>query len=218
MPRKLIFSFVILFVFFLRGVAAEKKYEGEGAYMKKIVKSDEEWRRYLTPEQFKIARGRRTEAPFCGLLNDNKRPGIYYCVCCALPLFTSKQKFVSDTGWPSFFTARWATVPASSASSPTPRWVAAWPAWSWPSTWRDPTTAACGAAADGAPFAHSDAGTAPARRRSTRWRPASQPARATSGHDAGSAPARRPAPAASAVAAIAASPSGCTGQQQSRPW
>ena len=62
MPRKLIFSFVILFVFFLRGVAAEKKYEGEGAYMKKIVKSDEEWRRYLTPEQFKIARGRRTEA------------------------------------------------------------------------------------------------------------------------------------------------------------
>jgi peptide methionine sulfoxide reductase msrA/msrB len=103
MPGKLIFSFVILFVFFLCGVAAEKKYEGEGAYMKKIIKSDEEWKRYLTPEQYKIARGKGTESPFCGLLNDNKKPGIYYCVCCALPLFTSKQKFISGTGWPSFF-------------------------------------------------------------------------------------------------------------------
>lgn len=103
MALKLTFALTLLFVFFFNGKTAEEKYAGGYSYMKKIVKSDDEWKRYLTPEQFKIARGKGTEAPFCGLLNDNKKPGIYYCVCCALPLFTSKQKFVSGTGWPSFF-------------------------------------------------------------------------------------------------------------------
>jgi peptide methionine sulfoxide reductase msrA/msrB len=103
MPWKLTFAFTFLFVFFFSGKTAEEKYVGGDSHMKKIVKTDDEWKRYLTPVQFKIARGKGTESPFCGLLNDNKKPGIYYCVCCALPLFTSKQKFVSGTGWPSFF-------------------------------------------------------------------------------------------------------------------
>lgn len=103
MPWKLTFAFTFLFVFFFSGKTAEEKYVGGYSHMKKIVKTDDEWKRYLTPAQFKIARGKGTESPFCGLLNDNKKPGIYYCVCCALPLFTSKQKFVSGTGWPSFF-------------------------------------------------------------------------------------------------------------------
>jgi methionine-R-sulfoxide reductase len=69
----------------------------------KVVKSDEEWKRLLTPEQYRVARGRGTEPAFCGGLLANKESGIYSCVCCSLPLFSSKAKFESGTGWPSFF-------------------------------------------------------------------------------------------------------------------
>ena len=69
----------------------------------KIVKSDEQWRQQLTPEQYQIARGKGTERAFCGTLLDNKRHGVYACVCCGLPLFASDTKFHSGTGWPSFF-------------------------------------------------------------------------------------------------------------------
>ena len=57
----------------------------------------------LTPEQFAIARAHGTERAFCGTLLDNKRTGVYSCVCCGLPLFASNAKFDSGTGWPSFF-------------------------------------------------------------------------------------------------------------------
>lgn len=69
----------------------------------KIVKTDAEWQAQLTPQQFHIARGKGTERAFCGTLLDNKRNGVYACICCRLPLFTSKSKFNSGTGWPSFF-------------------------------------------------------------------------------------------------------------------
>jgi methionine-R-sulfoxide reductase len=69
----------------------------------KVIKTDEEWAARLTPEQFRVARGKGTERPFCGTLLDNKRQGVYSCVCCGLPLFASGGKFDSGTGWPSFF-------------------------------------------------------------------------------------------------------------------
>jgi methionine-R-sulfoxide reductase len=71
--------------------------------MPKVVKSDAEWQKQLTPEQYQIARDKGTERAFCGALFDEKKPGVYYCVCCDLPLFTSQTKFESGTGWPSFF-------------------------------------------------------------------------------------------------------------------
>jgi methionine-R-sulfoxide reductase len=68
-----------------------------------VVKTDAEWRAQHTPEQFQVAPGKGTERAFCGTLLDNKRAGVYRCLCCGLPLFTSSAKFHSGTGWPSFF-------------------------------------------------------------------------------------------------------------------
>lgn len=64
--------------------------------------SDEEWRRKLTPEQYRITREKGTERAFTGKYHDSKEPGIYKCVCCGMPLFDSDAKFDSGTGWPSF--------------------------------------------------------------------------------------------------------------------
>ncbi|MEW6320356.1 MAG: peptide-methionine (R)-S-oxide reductase MsrB [Acidobacteriota bacterium] len=69
----------------------------------RVEKTEAEWRAQLTPAQFAIARAHGTERPFCGTLLDNKRHGVYVCVCCGLPLFASNAKFDSGTGWPSFF-------------------------------------------------------------------------------------------------------------------
>ncbi len=71
--------------------------------MKKITKSDQEWREILTEEQYRVTRKKGTEAPFCGAFYDHKKPGIYHCICCGLPLFSAGAKFDSGTGWPSFF-------------------------------------------------------------------------------------------------------------------
>jgi len=71
----------------------------------KIQRTDEEWRRLLTPEQFHILREEGTEPPFSSPLNKEYRRGTYVCAGCDQPLFTSEMKFDSGTGWPSFFEA-----------------------------------------------------------------------------------------------------------------
>lgn len=63
---------------------------------------EDEWRRKLTPEQYRITREKGTERAFTGKYNDSKEPGIYKCVCCGMPLFDSDAKFDSGSGWPSF--------------------------------------------------------------------------------------------------------------------
>ena len=68
-----------------------------------IRKTDEEWERELTPEQFRIARRKGTERAFTGKYWDNHEPGKYRCVCCGTALFASDTKFDSGTGWPSFY-------------------------------------------------------------------------------------------------------------------
>ena len=69
----------------------------------KVTKSDEEWRKQLTPEQFHVTRQHGTERAFSGPHLNEKRSGIYACVCCGAPLFSSNAKFESGSGWPSFF-------------------------------------------------------------------------------------------------------------------
>jgi methionine-R-sulfoxide reductase len=75
----------------------------EAQEVERVVKTDAEWQKQLTPEQYEIARGKGTERAFCGAFYDHKKAGIYTCICCDLPLFASNAKFDSGTGWPSFF-------------------------------------------------------------------------------------------------------------------
>jgi peptide-methionine (R)-S-oxide reductase len=69
----------------------------------RIEKSDAEWRSELTPEQYHVTRQHGTERAFSGPYWNTKEDGLYRCVCCSKPLFSSETKFDSGTGWPSFF-------------------------------------------------------------------------------------------------------------------
>ena len=81
----------------------------------KITKSDIEWQKQLTPEQYYITRQKGTERPFTGEYNDSKTPGTFECICCGAPLFASDHKFDSGSGWPSY----WQSVSEDSVISET---------------------------------------------------------------------------------------------------
>lgn len=78
--------------------------KGTGENVKeKIIKSDEQWKKELTPEQYRVLREKGTERPFTGIFNDHKEIGIYKCAGCGEALFESDTKFDSGCGWPSYF-------------------------------------------------------------------------------------------------------------------
>jgi len=77
--------------------------QGEGKMPEKIFKTEEEWKKILTPEQFNVLRKKGTERAFTGKYHDYKGKGIYQCAGCDLDLFSSDTKFDSGTGWPSFW-------------------------------------------------------------------------------------------------------------------
>jgi peptide methionine sulfoxide reductase msrA/msrB len=82
--------------------SSKKTSEGERIMIKKIIKTDAEWKKILTPEQYKIMRKAGTERPFTGKYNDHYEKGTYFCAGCGTPLFSSETKYDHGTGWPSF--------------------------------------------------------------------------------------------------------------------
>ena len=89
----------------LAGIKAAPSASAAAGQKFEITKTEAEWRKQLTPEQFRVLRKHGTEFPGSSPLNKNEAPGTYACAGCDLPLYSSKTKYDSGTGWPSFWQA-----------------------------------------------------------------------------------------------------------------
>lgn len=96
---------VMLLAGFIIPACSQSKTEPEkkGKVSFEVTKSEAEWKKQLTPEQYEVLRLKGTERAFTGKYWDNHKNGIYYCAACRLPVFDSGTKFESGSGWPSFF-------------------------------------------------------------------------------------------------------------------
>jgi peptide-methionine (R)-S-oxide reductase len=97
------FLIAITMCFILAGTSCAQKKNSNAPQKFEVTKSDAEWRKQLTAEQFQVTRKAGTESPYTGKYWDNHQKGIYKCICCGQELFTSDTKFESGTGWPSFW-------------------------------------------------------------------------------------------------------------------
>src|SRR5580704_10574694 len=104
MKKTIIYSLMAVVVAAFALSAVADPITKKGRYMgDKIVKTDSEWKKLLTPEQYDVLREEGTERAFTGQYWDNHAKGKYVCAACGLELFTSDTKFESGTGWPSFY-------------------------------------------------------------------------------------------------------------------
>jgi peptide-methionine (R)-S-oxide reductase len=111
-PKALLATIVLLLIVAVAACARAAAEKGEKPTVnpattetgiQKIVKTEEEWKKLLTPEQFQVLRKAGTERAFTGEYWNNHEKGTYVCAACGLPLFSSETKFESGTGWPSFW-------------------------------------------------------------------------------------------------------------------
>lgn len=101
--NRIITTFVLVVILALNGCAQDNDHKTTENMKEREVKSEQEWKEILSPEQYRILREKGTERAFSGAHWDNDEDGVYKCAGCGQPVFSSETKYKSGTGWPSFY-------------------------------------------------------------------------------------------------------------------